>query len=73
MPPPTLRARSCARLRRIRARIHELRVSAMRCAWRLVRVLMVAGAAMGPAPPPSRPPEPDPTAQIVESAEGEDE
>ena len=73
MPPPTLRARSCARLRRIRARISRLRASATRFAWRLVRVLMVAGAAIGPAPPPPRPPEPDATAQIITTAEREDD
>lgn len=46
---------------------------AKRWLWRLVRGLLIAGAAIGPAPPPPPPPAPPPTEQVDEDGKREDD
>lgn len=72
---PTLpRRRSLhARLQWLRSRIERSRSYVRRILWRLVRGLMIAGAAIGPAPPPPPPPAPHPTEQVAEDVTGEEE
>lgn len=72
MPTPPRRACPCARLQWLRTRVQWPRWSPKRILWRLVRGLMIAGAAIGPAPPPPPPPEPHPTEQVAEDTGGEE-
>jgi hypothetical protein len=41
--------------------------------WRIVRVLFLAGAAMGPGVPPPPPPPPAPTEQVAEDSDVDEE
>lgn len=51
-----------------RRRCARARAHLRRTLYRLVRGLMVAGAAIGPAPPPPPPPAPPETEQVDEAA-----
>jgi hypothetical protein len=44
-----------------------------RSAWRALRVLMIVGAAIGPAPPPPPPPRPAPIEARAQTEDDDDE
>ena len=66
MPRPTSRTPA---IRAARRWLHRFRY----IAWRVVRVIVMAGAAMGPAPPPPPLPKPPPIEARADDGDPSDE